>query len=87
MLPAACALPPIDDLAGAINDVGIITLPDDGGKLIVSVFVNTLRRTTWRRERTIAEMTWLLFDFFAKEVTSRGSTLTVAPMSSCLTGR
>lgn len=51
-------------MAGAINDVGIVELPD-GGHLIVSVFVNTLRSTTWRRERTIAEMTRLLYDHFS----------------------
>lgn len=52
-------------MAGAVNDVGIIALPEDRGHLIVAAFVNTLYRTTWRRERTIAEMTRALYDHFA----------------------
>lgn len=52
-------------MAGAVNDVGILTLPEGRGHLVVAAFVNTLHRTTWRRERTIAEMTRLLYDHFA----------------------
>lgn len=52
-------------MAGAVNDVGILTLPEGRGHLIVAAFVNTLHRTTWRRERTIAEMTRLLYDHFS----------------------
>ncbi len=51
-------------LAGAINDVGIITLPSGAGHLAVAVFVNTLQRTTWRRERTIAQVSRLLHNSF-----------------------
>lgn len=51
-------------MASAINDVGIITLPDGAGHLAVAVFVNTLRATTWRRERTIAEAARVLHDYF-----------------------
>jgi hypothetical protein len=32
----------------------------------VAVFVNTLHRTTWRRERTIAEMSRELYDYFRR---------------------
>ncbi len=65
-------------MAGAVNDVGIITLPDDAGHLIVSVFVNTLRSTTWRRERTIAEMARLLYDYFGETYEGRGAAVAVA---------
>ena len=51
-------------LAGAINDVGIITLPDGAGHLAVAVYVNTLHRTTYRRERTIAQASRALYDYF-----------------------
>jgi beta-lactamase class A len=54
-------------MAGAVNDVGIIKLPDGRGHLAVAAFVNTLHSTTWRRERTIAEMTRLMFDYFSEE--------------------
>lgn len=65
-------------MGGAINDVGIVALPDGAGHLIVSVFVNTLRSTTWRRERTIAEMTRLLYDYFLEEYRGRGAAVAVA---------
>jgi beta-lactamase class A len=53
-------------MGGAINDVGIITLPDGAGHLAVAAFVNTLHRTEWRRERTIAEAARLLYDWFSR---------------------
>ncbi|WP_420632676.1 serine hydrolase [Candidatus Palauibacter sp.] len=65
-------------MAGAINDVGIVALPEGAGHLIVSVFVNTLRRTTSRRERTISEMTRLLYDYFLEEFRGRGAAIAVA---------
>ncbi len=55
-------------MAGAVNDVGIVTLPEGRGHLIVAAFVNTLRRSTWRRERTIAEMTRVLYDYFGGDM-------------------
>lgn len=55
-------------IAGAINDVGIITLPDDAGHVAIAVFVYTFNRTTWRRERTIAEVSRLVYDYFSTAV-------------------
>lgn len=52
-------------IAGAINDIGIITLPDQAGHVAISVFVYTFYRTTWRRERTIAEVARLVYDYFS----------------------
>lgn len=62
-------------LAGAINDVGIVTLPGGAGHLAIAVFVNTLHRSTWRRERAIAEVSRLLHDYFASawDPTARGA--------------
>jgi beta-lactamase class A len=67
MLPSAIPVAhKTGTLAGAVNDVGIVTLPDGAGTLAVAVFVNTLHRTTWRRERTIAEMSRELYDYFRR---------------------
>lgn len=52
-------------MAAAVNDAGIIALPGDAGHLAVAVFVNTLYRSTWRRERTIAEVSRALYDYFS----------------------
>ena len=65
-------------MGGAINDVGIVILPDGAGHLVVSVFVNTLRSPTWRRERTISEMTRLLYDYFSEEFRGRGAAVALA---------
>jgi beta-lactamase class A len=54
-------------MAGAINDVGIVTLPEGRGHLVVAAFVNTLYGRSWQRERTIAEMSKLLYDYFSEE--------------------
>lgn len=82
-------LPPSTDvahktgtMAGAVNDVGILTLPGGRGHLAVAAFVNTLHRTTWRRERTIAEMTRVLYDHFAE---SPGSIVAARPGAACAT--
>jgi len=66
-------------MAGAVNDAGIITLPGEAGHLAVAVFVNTLYRTTWRRERTIAEASRALFDHF-----SDPAIRPIGPARSCL---
>lgn len=67
MLPSAIPVAhKTGTLAGAVNDVGIMSLPDGGGTLAIAVFVNTLHRTTWRRERTIAEMSRELYDYFRR---------------------
>jgi beta-lactamase class A len=52
-------------IAAAINDIGIITLPGDAGHVAIAAFVYTFYRTQWRRERTIAEMSRLAYDYFS----------------------
>ena len=59
-------------MAAAINDAGIVTLPDGAGHLAVAAFVNTLHRTTYRRERTIAQASRAVYDFFANIETGIG---------------
>jgi beta-lactamase class A len=70
-------------MAGAINDVGIITLPNGGGHLVVAAFVNTLDVRTRSRERTIAEMTRLLYDYFTEDAPP---TITGRMAAACSTG-
>jgi beta-lactamase class A len=59
-------------MAGAINDAGIITLPEGAGHLAVAALVNTLHRNTYRRERAIAQASRALYDFFANVETLMG---------------
>jgi beta-lactamase class A len=46
------------------NDVGIITLPNDGGHLVISVFTKSSEKPLPERERAIAEVTRALHDYF-----------------------
>ncbi len=62
-------------MAAAVNDVGIITLPDGAGHLAVAVYVNTLHRTTYRRERTIAQASRAMYNYF------RNTEATIGPMA------
>lgn len=71
-------------MAGAINDVGIITLPDDAGHLILSVFVNTLHRSTPRRERAIAASARLLYDYFGETFSGAAGRVAVGTLPASL---
>jgi beta-lactamase class A len=46
------------------SDVGIITLPDAAGHVAISVFVKSSKKEGPVRERTIAEVTRTLYDYF-----------------------
>jgi len=59
-------------MAGAVNDVGIVSLPEGAGHVAVAVYVNTLYRTTYRRERTIAQASRAIYDFFTEAPGSVG---------------
>jgi beta-lactamase class A len=49
---------------GTVNDAGIITLPQRGGHLVVSVFIRGATAETAACERVIAEIARTLFDYF-----------------------
>lgn len=46
------------------SDVGIITLPGNAGHVAISVFVKSSRKDGATRERTIAEVTRTIYDYF-----------------------
>ncbi|MBD2754962.1 class A beta-lactamase [Spirosoma validum] len=46
------------------SDVGIITLPGDAGHVAISVFVKSSKKPGPVRERTIAEVTRTIYDYF-----------------------
>jgi beta-lactamase class A len=51
-------------IGGTTNDVGIITLPGDGGHLIVAAFVKASEKEIPVREQAIANVTRALYDYF-----------------------
>jgi beta-lactamase class A len=51
-------------IGGTVNDVGIITLPNDAGHVALSVFIKSSPRTTEQREAAIAEIARSVYDYF-----------------------
>jgi beta-lactamase class A len=51
-------------LGGSVNDVGVVTLPGDGGRLVIAVFVKKSDRPIVERERAIAEIARSVRDYY-----------------------
>jgi beta-lactamase class A len=51
-------------IGGTANDVGIITLPDNAGHVVVAAFVKSSQKDVPARERAIAEIARAVHDFF-----------------------
>lgn len=51
-------------IGGTTNDVGIVTLPDDAGHVVVAIFVKESELDVEERERTIAHIARAIFDYF-----------------------
>ena len=51
-------------IGGTVNDVGMITLPGDAGKIVIAAFVKESDRPAADRERAIAEIARSVRDYF-----------------------
>jgi beta-lactamase class A len=54
-------------IGGSVNNVGVISLPGDGGKLIVAVFIKQSNKPIEDRERVIADISRALYDYYLFE--------------------
>jgi beta-lactamase class A len=54
-------------IGGSVNNVGVITLPDNAGKLIVAVFIKKSSKPVEDRERVIADISRALYDYYLFE--------------------
>lgn len=54
-------------IGSSLNDAGMITLPGDGGKLLVVVFVTKSKKPFEDRERAIADISRALYDYYLFE--------------------
>lgn len=54
-------------IGGSVNNVGVITLPDNAGKLIVAVFIKKSSKPVEERERVIADISRALYDYYLFE--------------------
>jgi len=53
---------------GITDDVGIITLPNDAGHLVLTVFVKEAKVDEATQERTIAQIARAAYDYFTFNV-------------------
>lgn len=54
-------------IGGSVNNVGVITLPGNAGKLIVAVFIKQSSKQVEDRERVIADISRALYDYYLFE--------------------
>jgi len=54
-------------IGGSLNNVGVITLPGNAGKLIVAVFIKQSKKPFEDRERVIADIARALYDYYLFE--------------------
>lgn len=62
--PAVSVAHKTGTIGGTTNDVGIITLPDDGGHVITVVMVKSSQLPVETRERAIAQVARAIYDYF-----------------------
>lgn len=51
-------------IGGTTNDTGIVYLPDNAGRLLITIFTNNAKAPAADRERVIAEISRYAFDYF-----------------------
>jgi beta-lactamase class A len=54
-------------IGGSLNNVGVVTLPGNAGKLIVAVFIKKSEKPFEDRERVIADIARSLYDYYLFE--------------------
>lgn len=54
-------------IGGTVNNVGVISLPNNAGKLIVAVFIKKSSKPVEDRERVIADISRALYDYYLFE--------------------
>ncbi len=62
-------------IGGTTNDVGVITLPGDAGRVAIAVFVKGSPAPVERREHTIAEVSRAIYDYFLFQPQASTNTL------------
>ena len=58
--------------SGITNDVGIFALPEDAGHVVIAVFVKSSEKPPAERERSIAQVSRAVYDFFLFQPLDRG---------------
>jgi beta-lactamase class A len=64
LLPETVVAHKTGSIAGTAGDVGIITLPEKAGHVALAVYVKGTEKDAQERERTIAQISRSIYDFF-----------------------
>ena len=54
-------------IGSSLNDVGMITLPDNAGKVLIAIFITKSKKPFEDRERAIADISRALYDYYLFE--------------------
>ena len=54
-------------IGGSVNNVGVVTLPGNAGKLVLVVFIKKSRKPFDDRERVIADISRAIYDYYLFE--------------------
>ncbi|RZI58577.1 MAG: hypothetical protein EOP94_03125 [Zymomonas sp.] len=72
MLPAGTVVAhKTGTLGGTVNDVGMTTLPNGRGRLVIAIYFNVSDASEALRERAIAGITRSVFDYFCHALGSQ----------------
>jgi beta-lactamase class A len=64
LLPETVVAHKTGTIAGTASDVGIITLPENAGHVVIAVYVKGAEKEALERERVIAQISRSIYDFF-----------------------
>jgi beta-lactamase class A len=65
--PGALVRDKTGTIGGSVNDVGIITLPDGHGRIVIAVYIKKSTKAIAERERAIAEIARSVYDYMLIE--------------------
>jgi beta-lactamase class A len=54
-------------IGSSLNDVGMVTLPENAGKILVAIFITRSKKPFEDRERAISDISRALYDYYLFE--------------------
>ncbi len=64
LLPQVAVVHKTGTIAGVINDAGIITLPNNAGRIAIAIFIKSSAKDISLQEQAIAHISRAIYDFF-----------------------
>lgn len=64
LLPETYVAHKTGTIAGVVNDAGLVTLPNKGGRMAIAIFMKSSEKDIPTRERALAHISRAIYDFF-----------------------